>query len=60
MRKLLIILLFFPVFLWAGNVKFSTSSDKKSYFNFEKIYLTYKVENASYEGIEIPKSNDFE
>ena len=60
MRKLLIILLFFPVFLWAGNVKFSTSSDKKSYFNFEKIYLTYKVENASYEGIEIPKSNDFD
>ncbi|MFT6746703.1 MAG: hypothetical protein ACJAZ2_001047 [Glaciecola sp.] len=64
MKKSKIILLMFlvtlPSVMMAGKVKFTTYTSKKSYYDFEKIYLTYKVENADYKGVKTPSSGDFE
>lgn len=60
MKRILFVLFLLPFMGWAGPIKFSTSTDKKSYYDFERIYLTYKVENANYEGIELPKSTEFD
>lgn len=49
-----------PTFLWAAQVKFSTHASKKTYYDFEHIFLTYKIENADYKGVKIPVSPDFQ
>ncbi len=48
------------VALQAQKVKFTSSTDKKSYYDFEIIQLTYSIENASYKGVQMPSSPDFD
>ena len=61
-NKLLLIMCFIamPALMLAGQVKFTTSTSKKTYYDFEHIFLTYKIENADYKGVQIPKSPDFQ
>ncbi len=58
---LLLLALTIPVLhLVAEPVNFSTSTSKKVYYDFERILLTYKIENADYKGVQVPQSPDFQ
>ena len=46
--------------LFAGEVKFMSSTDKKTYYEFENVRFTLKIENADYKKVEMPTFDDFE
>ena len=54
------ILSFVALHLSAGEVKFSASTDKKSYYDFEQVRFTLKIENADYKKVEMPTFQDFD
>ncbi|MFT6716413.1 MAG: hypothetical protein ACJA0Q_001052 [Saprospiraceae bacterium] len=60
--KLILLMLFIamPAVMLAGQLKFTTFTSKKSYYDFEHVFLTYKIENGDYNGVQIPNSEDFE
>jgi len=49
-----------PAFMMAAQVKFTSFTSKKSYYDFEHIILTYRVVNADIKGVKMPESTDFQ